>query len=311
MNLAYWTESKGIGGKLLKEEDFLVEEVIDSKFLRKFRRISGRVAPMDGKYSLYILEKRGENTRDAIKQIEKFLRTKDIGYAGLKDKNAITKQYVTIGGEFEKEINLGSVKLTFLQKIDKHIAVGDLIGNNFTITLHGIEENPDKIINEILEKGIPNYFGPQRFGVNENNHIAGKFLIKREFKKVGEKEMLKFYIHAYQSWIFNKVVEEYIENRGEPYFYDIDIVGFDTKLKNDAFGRIIKNMMKKEGITTDDFEIKELKIKCMGGRRKAFIKIDRIDYEIRDKKIILKFFLPKGSYATVLIREITKQNLYP
>jgi tRNA pseudouridine13 synthase len=326
MAYEYWTKSPGASGALRENEDFVVREIIDPKFLIKFSRDASGVKPVKGPYTLFLLEKNGLGTIDALKIIAKqfSIRVADIGYAGLKDKNAITFQYVTIKG-IEKEINKDNLKLTKVGYSKNMICVGDLIGNKFEITLHDCKniQNLEKIISEIKERGLPNHFGPQRFGINEDNHKIGKMIVKRrlehalslinknhskhydDIRKV-PKKMLKFFIHAYQSWIFNEALSEYIKNSKKPACDNIPIIGYGSKPAAKHFDMILKNILKKEGISADNFRLSELMICCNGGKRKAFISVSDISYDIKDNDVKICFALPKGSYATVLINEINK-----
>src|SRR3989338_936985 len=99
----YWTKSPGTGGKVEREEDFVVEEIPLKKFLAKFSRDSSGVSPIKGPYSLVLLKKKGMTTKDVIDFISRKLsiRKEDIGYAGLKDKFAVTSQYMTIKGAID------------------------------------------------------------------------------------------------------------------------------------------------------------------------------------------------------------------
>jgi len=302
INYIYWTKTKGIGGKLKSADDFVVKEIINPKFLLKYKR-EKKIEKMSGPYSLFLLKKKNLTTIEAIRKIAKkfSIPLENFGYAGLKDKKAITYQYVTVKGEIEEYEDEG-IKIFNIKKIDRPIAVGDLIGNEFTITLHRCK-NLDKIDEAVasIEKGIPNYFGPQRFG--RNNHELGKLILIN--KERIDKKHAKFFIHAYQSYIFNETVNEYIRKNKKPYFKYIPVVGYNTKLGNSKIDKIIKKILKKEKINIKDFKIDELRICCNGSKRKMFIKT-KIDYKIFGSDVILKFFLPKGSYATNVLRELQK-----
>jgi tRNA(Glu) U13 pseudouridine synthase TruD len=316
MAYEYWTKSPGTGGTLRSNSDFIVREIISQKFTKKYSRGEKGIETVKGPYVLFLLEKNGLNTQDALKIIAKELRIRvaDIGYAGLKDKNAITYQYVTIKG-IEKEILTDSLKLTKVGYSKNMMSIGDLVANKFEITLHDCKkpENIEAIINEIKKNGLPNYFGPQRFGINNNNQEIGKLLLTRKFDKVVKmigcgdniekvtKTRLKFFIHAYQSWIFNEALMYYVKNKKK--IDKLPIIGFGTN-KN----MILKNIMKKEGVSADDFRINELMLTCTGGVRDAFIKVSDITYNIHGKDLKLSFALPKGSYATVLLKELTKND---
>ncbi len=319
MNLEYWTKSRGIGGEIKSPEDFVVREIIGKKFLRKYS-ISKEIGKPE-KYYLILIKKRDITTKAAIKELARKLNIpeKDFGYAGLKDKFSISFQYLTVKSKKEIEnINLDNVAIIETRKTDKFLSKGDLICNEFEITLHACRGSPERIISE-LANGMPNFFGPQRFGKHGNNHIIGKLLLKRKFddaldminhgkkyKKINNvpKDVLKFYIHAYQSWLFNVALNEYIKKE-KPYFKEVGIPGYNTKLRNTAIEKIMKNLLKKDDIKSSDFMINELRMSIAGANRAAFIKVN-VKYQKQKNRIKLYFALPKGSYATTLIREVTK-----
>jgi len=324
MKLKYihWTRSKGIGGRIISHDDFVVKEIIGKKFLHKFSRNESGIT-RQRKYFLYLLKKENITTKNAIKMIAKHFGVplNEIGYAGLKDKFAVTEQYITM----KKEVNdteLTNLSLKKIKPTNNMISVGDLAGNGFTITLHGTSFS-NKIIEEIKSKPMPNYFGLQRFGKNRNNHVIGKYIIKREFGralkvinsnsgrkfsgiKEADKSTIKFYIHAYQSWIFNEVLNMALKSRKKTD--KIKIVGRDSKLTGSKSDKILSGILKKENVQPKDFSIKELSLSCRGSYRKAFINIKDIHYVVNEDKITLKFQLPKGSYATVLINEVSKNK---
>lgn len=325
----YWTKAAAVGGHIEKEEDFIVDEIPLKKFFSKYVRSKSGIKPVKGPYTLALLKKKGMTTRDALKIVaKKFgLKKSDIGYAGLKDAFAITSQYITVKGNLEN-IKTDRLEIAVLGHTRNMMQVGESEGNKFCIRLHGCKiKNIPKVIDELTIKGIPNYFGPQRFGIYGDNHKIGKLVLQchydpalRLIKKHGrkknllinvDKKFLKFFIHAYQSFIFNKVLGAYISNHSTPYFDTFPIVGLDTNLKNDFAGREIKRILKRGKISLKDFSIRALRITCKGSSRPAFVKIKKIDYKTDGKDVTLKFALPKGSYATVLLREVTKtQDLF-
>ena len=324
MKLAYWTKSKGIGGKIKDPEDFVVREIISKKFLRKYS-VNGSIG-RPKKYNLLLIRKRNITTRAAIKELARKLNIpeKAFGYAGLKDKFSISFQYITVKSEKEIEkIDLGNVTIIETRKTDKFLSKGNLTGNEFEIILHGCKGGARKIITEIEKHGMPNFFGPQRFGKYQDNHIIGKLLLKRRFdealriinshdrkhRKISDipKDVLKFYIHAYQSWLFNAALSEYIRKEKKSYFKEVRIPGYRTNLKNNKIEAIMKKLLAKDGINPIDFMISELRMSVGGARRMAFIKV-KIKYKHQKNKLNLYFTLPKGSYATTVMREITKIN---
>lgn len=306
MRLPYWTKSAGSGGAVLGPDDFVVKELLHRKYFAKYST-SGKVSRRTGKYNLFLLRKRGMTTHSALEIIRKKFAPRRIGFAGLKDKKAVTEQYITMEGghDFSEE----NIELTEAGTTDRMLSKGDLVGNQFSITLHGCNtKRLEQAVKEINRKGFPNYFGPQRFGMHRNNHVIGRLIVKRKFGKALDlinrsgrkkyssisavpKQLLKFLVNAYQSWIFNKALAGYVLRRKKTS--SIEITGFNSRTAD------------KEGIRPSDFMITELRLACAGSKRRAFIKAS-VEYKITGSDAILDFTLPPGSYATVLLGELTK-----
>ena len=325
-------------------EDFIVKEMNDI--------ILGNT----GKYAYFLLKKKNYNTIKAIETIAKALgiNVKNIGFAGNKDKNAVTEQLISIKNgkkDFEK-VSLKDIGLKYVGKGDEEIYLGRLKGNEFYITIRGME---DKEIKKIEEKAknkqifMPNYFGEQRF--SKSNHWIGKAITNRDFKKAVELvlesnseqnerieehlqrqkndfivalkiipfKMLKLYVHSYQSFLFNRTLEEYISvnTGGNKVTYDekIPIIGFSTELKNKKIKKIIEKIMQEEKVTERDFIIRAIPyLSSEGGERDAFIKIndfkiinvEKDELNVGKEKMAVSFSLLKGCYATVLMDFLLK-----
>lgn len=312
MKLPYWTVSTGVDGKIKSPEDFVVKEIIHKKYFAKYKT-SESVKKLEGKYNIFLLRKKNITTHKALSIIAKKFGIRKIGFAGLKDKRAITEQYITMlnGNDFKER----NIELIRVGTTDRMLSKGDLIGNEFTITIHDCKtENLPKIVEEINKRGLPNYFGHQRFGIYQNNHVIGKLIVKRDFRKALEmtnkqygknykdisevgKEKLKFFVNAYQSFLFNKMLAGYVKKQN--YFRGfLPLVGYYTK---DA------SIIKQISMTRKNFRINELKFSVKGGKRKAFIKTS-IAYTIIGNRAKLRFILPAGSYASVVLREVCKHD---
>ncbi len=162
-----------------KPEDFIVEEILNREIVD------------NGEFSLFELNKINTSTMEAIRQISKEFKIPptEIGFAGLKDKFAITKQYITIPIKYplpkefsliqkgNKWLELFNCKIDkkykgfcikFLGYTDKKINIGDNQGNKFIIKISNLNKNLKrniyKNIDLLKEIGFPNYFGEQRFG---------------------------------------------------------------------------------------------------------------------------------------------------
>lgn len=277
-------------------EDFIVKEIFNLKL-------------EPGKYLYYKLTKKNWNTLDIIQELQKRLKTKDIGYAGIKDRNALTIQYISTPKKIDFKIK--DVEFEYLGNGKERIYLGSLEGNEFIITIRDLETRL-KALKEII-----NYFGEQRF--SEKNALIGKLLVKKQFKEacyelnlnvenndsvkslrsLGLKK-LKFYIHAYQSELWNQLAKKSKKKI-------VPIIGFLTE------GNDYDSILKQEGITKKDFIIRSIpEISSEGSERELIIKINNfktLEYSNDElnphkKKQIITFTLQKGSYATVVIKNL-------
>lgn len=158
-------------------EDFFVEEVI-------------KIRKSKGNYSIYKLQKRGANTLDVLLDIAKKLRVNldQIGYAGLKDRHAVTVQYISIENGPQTNIKGKNYNAIFLHTSQEPISRKLLIGNIFRITIRDITQKEiDKLlktVEQIEETGFVNYYGPQRFGsAKHGKGFVAKEIIKRNYEK--------------------------------------------------------------------------------------------------------------------------------
>ncbi|MBE6499673.1 MAG: tRNA pseudouridine(13) synthase TruD [Methanobrevibacter thaueri] len=209
----YVTSQKGIGGTIRNQyEDFYVEEIPE-------------ILPSGEGPNIYIwIEKLGRTTLDVVLDISRDLHIsrKRMGFAGMKDKKALTRQWICIANmdsdeQMNQVKNLDIYKTDFLKIIRgrKKLRMGQLKGNKFKILIRDIDdiEKSAEIANEVLSQlevtGVPNYFGWQRFGKpRTNTHLVGEALIENDLKK------------AVDTYIGNPSDEEHEENQKARQAYD-------------------------------------------------------------------------------------------
>lgn len=208
MNKNYLTTTTGTGGRIKQFcEDFIVEE-IGKDYKTELTYLPDKKTPEfdwdlffenknDSEQLLLDMEKFNLSTTSAINQISRFLRVskRRIGYAGLKDKRAITVQKISIyepNKERLKKLLFKNIKIYNPVWSEKRIDIGDLNQNRFTITVrqikHLTKEELNNIFNDFKNQvdrtGIINYFGEQRFGgMRDITHKVGKLIIKRKYKE--------------------------------------------------------------------------------------------------------------------------------
>ncbi len=145
------------------------------------------------------------------------LQERDIGYAGLKDKSATTIQYISLPKQAEKELNknLTTERVEILERSYNKapIKIGHLKGNRFSIVLHNIGEDDANAFRDIAqkmqEKGIPNYYGYQRFGEDAKSYLQGREIAHSGKRLKGSRE--KLLVSAYQSHLFNRWLSQRVK----------------------------------------------------------------------------------------------------
>jgi len=188
----YVTKEEGIGGTIRNRyEDFYVEEIPE-------------ITPSGVGPNVWIwIEKVGRTTLDVLLDISRDLHIsrKRMGFAGMKDKKAITQQWICISN-MDSEEQLNEVldlkdnvyKTKFLKVVrgQKKLRMGQLLGNKFKILIKDVEnedikkssETAHTILKNLEITGVPNYFGWQRFGKpRTNTHLVGKALVDNDLKE--------------------------------------------------------------------------------------------------------------------------------
>ena len=145
------------------------------------------------------------------------IRKRDIGYAGLKDKHAMTIQYISLPAKLEERLSSFShdkIKILETTRHNNKIRVGHLKGNRFEIRLKkvlGVQKDKlDSVLKWIKTNGVPNYFGNQRFGTNGTNWEEGRKLLRGELK-MRDRKTREFLMGSYQSYLFNKWLSRRME----------------------------------------------------------------------------------------------------
>ncbi len=175
--LPFLTEDyPGTGGRIKTEpEDFVVEEI-------PLYEPGG-----EGQHVYVGLEKRGLSTYQAISAIARQLGipTRKIGYAGLKDARAVTRQTISIDGVEPARVealDLPGIKILWVDRHRNKLKMGHLAGNRFTIRVRDVDNEAqakaEAVLDDLGRRGVPNYFGEQRFGVRHNTHRLGWTLLR-------------------------------------------------------------------------------------------------------------------------------------
>lgn len=174
----------GIGGVIKKiPDDFRVEEI-------------GLYEPSDeGSHVFAFVEKRNMTTTDMIAEVARAagVARHTVGYAGRKDARAVTRQWISFEHvDPEKIAKFQSRHIQVLQ-VRRHgnkLKIGHLAGNRFTLRIRQMAvpisealRRAEGVLEVLMRSGVPNYFGPQRFGYRQDTHLLGQAAVKRDARQ--------------------------------------------------------------------------------------------------------------------------------
>ncbi len=175
------TDLPGVGGVIkARPEDFFVEEL-------PLYEASG-----SGTHIYALIEKKGIGTREALDRIARALNVsrRDMGLAGLKDAQAVARQWISIEHvwpqQFE-QVSIPEVRIVQTTRHTNKLKPGHLAGNRFAVRLRKLAlplpqaaEIAQEALSILSRRGVPNYFGPQRFGNHQDNHLLGKAVARND-----------------------------------------------------------------------------------------------------------------------------------
>ena len=304
----------------------------------RVKEIPLRSPQTDGKYLVMYVKKKGMNSEEVARRISSILHVprKKVGYAGNKDRHAVTEQYMSVQGVKGKGILLstGALEISVSGYLDEPITLGCLKGNAFEITIRNVDHLPG------IPKKILNLFGPQRF--SDNNAQVGKLIVQRKFLEATQelamreakvhdhlqqypqdgvgallqipKKDIQLRVHSYQSLLWNNMVRKIALEH--PDIEELPLIGFGM----DATGvvkDIIEETMREEGITERDFVIREIpNLSAEGAVRNVWMHprnlfcsgLEDDDLNPGMKKFFIRFELDKGCYATVFIEAMFPES---
>ncbi|WP_263078723.1 tRNA pseudouridine(13) synthase TruD [Endozoicomonas sp. Mp262] len=300
----------------------------------------------EGEHLLLRIEKTGHNTDWVAGQLARHIGVKrsSISYAGRKDRQGITRQWfcVSLPGlpdpdwqGFETE----SLQIITSVRHRKKLRTGALKSNRFKITLRqvdGKQAELEKRLCQISAKGVPNYFGHQRFGRNGNNLEKASLLFEGSLRVQRNKRSM--YLSAARSWLFNQVLSERVALNNWNDWVAGDVLGFqdNNSLIFDELDESLKARLEQNQVTPtgplwgrgtllSGIACKQLEetvcgryqLLCEGletqglqqERRALRLMPGEMSWQWCDSATLtLEFRLPKGCFATSVLRELLVCN---
>lgn len=295
----------------------------------------------DGEHVCLWLNKVGENTQYVAKQLAKFadIPAKNVSYAGLKDRQGDTTQWFSLhipGKETPDFTQFELAGVTILKTIRHHkkIKIGALSGNFFEIVLREVsDKNALTKSLELAAKGVPNYFGPQRFG--HGGHNVSSALKMFEGRKIKDRFKRSMYLSAARSYLFNHAISRRIADAkfstaiagdcvqfvGNRSFFPLLELNADSQYRLDSREICLTAPLWGAGNLTSELDAQAYELSVLAqfeGLQSGLVK-NKLKQERRplmllptelssqwldDATVKIKFYLPAGTYATSFLREI-------
>lgn len=336
-DLPYVTSDlNGVGGEIKVEPaHFVVEEI-------PLYEPSGQ-----GQHVYVRLTKEGWTTRDVENRLADLfgLRDVDIGCAGRKDKHARTTQTFSLSLPNADENEVAArieehmpVDLEWVRRHKNKLKAGHLLGNRFRIVvlnpIEGALDQAEVVVQALRERGLPNFYGPQRFGRQGDNAEQGRQILLTG-QGPRKRWLRRLLLRAYQSALFNTwlvsrmergwferlLVGDVAKKRDTGGLFEVEdaeaeqprfdrdditytgpIYGYRMWWANGDPGALERQILEDAGVTEEMLQRAHLN----GSRRRARLVLEDLEVEVHPEGLLFTFSLPKGSYATTVLREVMK-----
>lgn len=299
-----------------------------------------------GEHLMVRIRKTGENTSFVANELAKAcsVKSKDVGWAGLKDRHAVTEQWLSVHLPHGETPDFApflaqypSIEILEITRHHKKLRPGDLQGNQFTLTLSEVSDMAAVLprLQRIAETGVPNYFGAQRFG-NEGNNVEEARRWGRENVRTRNQNKRSLYLSAARSWIFNQIVSERIKQGLFEQFIEGDIAllngeshcveaaqlaTFNQQLATNSV-QISAALAGDNALPTQAAALAleqpqldaepDLMALIRGNRmrherRPIALKAQDLRWEVEGDQLTLHFSLEAGCFATAIVRELVEE----
>jgi tRNA pseudouridine13 synthase len=300
----------------------------------------------EGTHTFVDLEKRLLTTEEAARALARAagVRPRDVGYAGRKDRHAVTRQWFSVPGWPPAEaaqLALPGLRVLGAELHPHKLRTGQLRGNRFRLRLRGqgaAARSPlETALADLHAAGMPNRFGAQRFGREGANPELGRDVLQGRRSARGRQA--RFLVSALQAAVFNEVlarrplplsrlevgdvavrhvsgglfsVEDLPREQPRADAFEISptgpIPGTRTPLAEGEPGRREREALASLGLEPDAFSRPPRGLRLRGARRALRVCPADVGIEAAEGDPVLCFSLPAGSFATVLVEEIAARS---
>lgn len=284
----------------------------------------------DGEHDFLYIEKCGANTEWVSRQLAAHagVPARDVGYAGMKDRHAVTRQWFSVprwNAPDWQPLAVDGAVLLDIQRHKRKLRRGAHTGNRFRIVLRGVLPDSDRL-NERLEtirsSGVPNYFGAQRFGRGASNiALANAWSGGRRLPR--HKRSLA--ISAARSYLFNQFLDQRVRDKtwnrllvgdlanldGTGSVFPVDDVDDELIRRCDEMDIHPSGPLFGDGTATtnpsperEDWIRALANARVKAASRSLRLRIDKLSWSTSDDSLTLEFALGRGAFATSVLREI-------
>jgi tRNA pseudouridine13 synthase len=297
----------------------------------------------EGEHTFVRVEKRLRTTEEVAEALAHAagVSGRDVGYAGRKDRVAVATQWLSVPGlAVDSALGLEIERVRVLEAIPHghKLRTGQLLANRFKIHLREVDDAgcaaAELRVQELAKLGMPNHFGPQRFGHGERNIGYGLRLLGGRQVRPKDKRKARFAISALQAAVFNDVLDARRIAIGELEVGDVAMLhgsggqflvedcaidqpradAFEISPTGPIFGtRVIEPagevaLRERQALEARGVDLERMQvprgIRLRGARRSFRVRPTGVSFEKSAEGFWLGFELPPGSYATVLLRNI-------
>ncbi|WP_433647319.1 tRNA pseudouridine(13) synthase TruD [Kosakonia pseudosacchari] len=298
----------------------------------------------EGEHILVRIVKNGCNTRFVADALAKFLKihAREVSFAGQKDKHAVTEQWLCarVPGNAMPDLSafqLEGCKVLEYARHKRKLRLGALKGNAFTLVLREISDRADveARLQAIAQKGVPNYFGAQRFGIGGSN-LQGALRWAQSDAPVRDRNKRSFWLSAARSALFNQIVSTRLKKTDFNQVVDGDALQLagrgslfvatreeqaelQTRVEAKTlmitaslpgcgeWGTQRDALALEQQAVADAPELQALLVreKVEAARRAMLLYPQKLSWNWWDDVTVeLRFWLPAGSFATSVVREL-------
>ncbi len=297
----------------------------------------------EGGHTFVRVEKRMRTTEEVARALARLagVPSRDVGYAGRKDRVAVTRQWLSVPAlepERAREWSMDGVRVLSATRHPHKLKTGQLRGNRFDLVVRGVDPEAAKAAAERMDVlhrvGMPNRFGPQRFGADGGNPERGLEILTGRARP-RDRRAARFAVSALQARVFNEVlrsrpspldrleigdvavlhgsggwfwVEDLEAEQPRASRFEISpsgpIFGTRSPEPRGAVAERERSALAEAGIPpAEDWRLPR-GLRLRGARRALRVRPDEPCVAVEGDALRLGFSLPAGSFASVLVEEL-------